>query len=287
MPPTCVAVAKHHAYKSKGIPIVRRSTSPTDPPHQIGFVWLIGAGPGDPELITLKAVRALKNADVVLYDALVNHDLLEYCPPHCQRIYVGKREGRHTLPQEEINAQLIELARKHSKIVRLKGGDPFVFGRGGEEALALAEAGIPFDVVPGISAGISVPSAAMIPVTHRGVATEVTFVTGHLAKDGIGFQERWEHLAKTPGTLVIFMALTALDEITRALIAGGQSPDRPTALIANGTTPTQTIVVGTLSTISSLVKSSKVSPPALCVVGEVVNLSSQLRPMFESAEPNS
>ena len=266
---------------------MRSNISPTDPPHQVGFVWLVGAGPGDPELITLKALRVLKNADVVLYDALVNHELLQYCPQHCQRINVGKREGRHTLPQEEINAQLIDLARKHSKIVRLKGGDPFVFGRGGEEALALTAAGIPFEVVPGISAGISVPSAAMIPVTHRGVATEVTFVTGHLAKDGIGFQERWEQLAKTPGTLVIFMALTALDEITRALIAGGQSPDRPTALIANGTTPTQTIVVGTLSTISSLVKSSKVSPPALCVVGEVVNLSSQLRPMFKSAKPNS
>ncbi|MEX1055823.1 MAG: uroporphyrinogen-III C-methyltransferase [Rhodothermales bacterium] len=232
-----------------------------------GTVYLVGAGPGDPDLITVKGLKLLRAAEVVVYDRLVHPDLLEEINPLAERIFVGKAAGGHTCPQHEINQYLIDHARRGRMVVRLKGGDPFVFGRGGEECLALAAAGIPFRVVPGITSPISVPAYAGIPVTHRNVSSAFTVVTGHSCE--LSEDPDWAALARA-GTLVILMGLKRLPEIAEILIRSGSSPDTPAAVIADGTTENQTVVVGTLRDIAS--KSRHLDPPATIIIGDVVAL---------------
>lgn len=241
-----------------------------------GRVFLVGAGPGDPDLLTLKGKRCLELAEVVVYDALVGAALLDHCPPSAQRIYVGKRDGRHSLPQEETSALLVREARAGHVVVRLKGGDPFVFGRGGEEALALARAGVAFEIVPGVSAGVAVPAYAGIPVTHRAVSGAVTFFTAHECAKAGGPSEPWEALARAPGTLVAFMGVRRLHDVAQGLISGGRAAETPTAVISMGTTANQRTVVGTLATIGDLVAQANLEPPGLLVVGEVVRLREAL-----------
>lgn len=238
-----------------------------------GTVYLVGAGPGDPELLTVKGLRLLERADVVVYDALVSPELLQLARPAARRIDVGKRASRHTLPQEQINALLVSLAREGQLVVRLKGGDPFVFGRGGEEALALAAAGVRCVVVPGVTAGTAVPAAAGIPVTHRDVARSVTFFTAHTSGDGVDTVD-YAALARTGGTLVAFMGLGRLGQLARSLVEAGKAPTLPVAVIANGTTAAQTVVRGHLEDIEERVRAAGLSAPALVVVGEVVGLAS-------------
>lgn len=237
-----------------------------------GTVYLVGAGPGDPELITVRGLSLLRRAGVVLYDRLVHPDLLEAAPPEAERIFVGKAPGRHACPQEAINDLLIEKAREGIVVVRLKGGDPFVFGRGGEEALALAGAGIPFEVVPGVSSAVSAPAYAGIPVTHRGVAHAFTVVTGHTC-DLPGGEPDWAALAQA-GTLVILMGLARLPHIARDLLDRGHAPGTPVAVVSHGTTGAQTVVEGTLLDIAD--RAAALRSPATIVIGEVVNLRSQI-----------
>ena len=238
-------------------------------------VYLVGAGPGDPGLITIKGVECLRRADVVVYDRLVAPTLLNYTPAHAEKIYVGKASSDHTLPQNEINALLVEKARAGKIVVRLKGGDPFVFGRGGEEALALADAGIAFEIVPGISSAIAAPAYAGIPVTHRGIAASFTVATGH------------SHDGKTQNSIadtqVSLMGVENLESIVAALIESGRAANTPVALVRWGTTPQQQTVVGNLGNIVE--RSRDMKPPAVLIVGDVVNLREKLqwfenRPLF-------
>lgn len=238
-----------------------------------GIVYLVGGGPGDPELLTLKGKRCLETSDAVVYDALVDKRLLEHARPGAELIYVGKREGRHSCPQDEINSRLVALGRAGRVVTRLKGGDPMVFGRGGEEALALHEAGVPFEIVPGVSAGSSVPAYAGIPLTHRDIGPDVTFVTGH--EGGAISRLRWDVLAGA-STVVFFMGLTALPRIAAGLVAAGRDPATPVAVIASGTTERQETVTGTLADIVAAVRARGLEPPALVVVGEVVRLREAL-----------
>jgi uroporphyrin-III C-methyltransferase/precorrin-2 dehydrogenase/sirohydrochlorin ferrochelatase len=242
-----------------------------------GCVYLVGAGPGDPDLLTVKGRRCLETADVVVYDALVDKRLLEHARPGAILVHAGKREGHHSRPQEEINALLVQYGRAGLAVVRLKGGDPFMFGRGGEEGLALAEAGVPFEVVPGVTAGLAVPAYAGIPVTQRNVAATVTFVTGHERTGKDLSQVRWEALGADRGTLVFFMGLRNLDEIAARLHEHGRPPGTPVAVIEWGTTDRQVTVTGTLATIVERVRAAGLEPPALVVVGEVVALRDRLR----------
>jgi uroporphyrin-III C-methyltransferase len=228
-------------------------------------VYLVGAGPGDPGLITARGLELVRSCDALVYDVLVSPELVAEAPGDA---LVLPREG---LRQEEIGSLLVRLARDGLETVRLKGGDPFVFGRGGEEAIALAEAGVPFEVVPGVSALAAVPAAFDIPVTHRGVAAQVTLVSGHSAS---GDELDYEQLARAPGTLVLFMALTELERIAARLVAAGKDPATPAAAISRGTTPDQRIVVGTLGTIGALAR--ELASPTLVVVGEVVSVGSYL-----------
>jgi len=209
-----------------------------------GRVYLLGAGPGDPGLMTVRGLEVLRRADVVVYDRLVNPALLDEAPPEALRIFAGKRAGAHCLPQAQINARLIEHAWRGRVVVRLKGGDPFVFGRGGEEALALADAGVPFEIVPGVSAAVAVPAYAGIPVTHRGLASSFAVVTGHEdpGKDGPGVD--WARLATSVDTLVLLMGARSLPRIAAELVAHGRAPDTPVALIRWGTTEAQEAVIG-------------------------------------------
>ncbi|HET7343503.1 MAG TPA: uroporphyrinogen-III C-methyltransferase, partial [Methylomirabilota bacterium] len=215
-----------------------------------GRVSLVGAGPGDPGLLTLRGRKALHHADVVVYDRLVDRRLLALAPRRARLIFAGKASGEHTLPQEAINALLIEHARAGRRVVRLKGGDPFVFGRGGEEAQALAAGDIPFDVVPGVSAAVAVPACAGIPVTHRGVAASVTIVTGHEDGSKTAARVDWARLAGGADTLVILMGLRALPRIAATLVAHGRRAETPVALVQDGTRAGQRIVVGTLADIA-------------------------------------
>jgi uroporphyrin-III C-methyltransferase len=240
-----------------------------------GLVSLVGAGPGDPELITLKALRRLRAADVVVYDALANRELLAECRPTAALIDVGKRAGCRPYSQEAINALLVDLARDHGLVVRLKGGDPFVFGRGGEEAMALRAAGIAFEIVPGISSAIAVPAYAGIPVTQRGVAVSFAVVTGHEDPTKPASQINWAALAGI-GTLVFLMGVTRLREISAQLCAHGLSAETPAAVVQWGTTADQVSVVGTLATIAEDVARAGVGSPATLVVGEVVRLRDRL-----------
>lgn len=248
-------------------------------------VFLVGAGPGDPELISVRAVRCLERADVVLYDRLVDPALLDYAPSGAERVYVGKRSADHTVPQPGINELIVEYAHQGKTVVRLKGGDPFIFGRGGEEGIALHGAGIPFEVVPGISAGYGVPAYAGIPVTHRGLTSHVTFVTGHEDPDKQSAEIDWDRLASDVGTLVVFMGVKNLPTVVRELRQRGRSGDTPIALIRYGTLPAQRTVVGVLDDIVEKVAAAKLRPPAITVIGDVVRLREQLswfeeRPLF-------
>jgi len=241
-----------------------------------GFVSLVGAGPGDPELITVKGLRRLRAAEVVIYDALANEALLRECRPGAELIDAGKRAGQHAREQESINALLIAKARAGLQVVRLKGGDPFVFGRGGEEAAALAAAGIHWEVVPGVTSAIGVPAYAGIPVTHRAVASSVAFITGHEDAGRAESRLRWHALAQGIDTLVFLMAAGRLSEIATQLIAHGRAADTPAALIRWGTTPDQETVTGTLATIAADAARAGLTAPALLVVGEVVRLRERL-----------
>ena len=241
-----------------------------------GRVYLVGAGPGDPELITVKGLRCLRAADVVVYDRLANPALLEEVSSQAKLIFVGKQSGHCQLRQEEINTLLIEQARLGRKVVRLKGGDPCVFGRGGEEALALVEAGIPFEIVPGISSAIAVPAYAGIPVTQRGQSGVLTIVTGHEQPGRTSSLVDWETLAKVDGTLVILMGVATLPTIRQSLLSGGMAAETPAAVIEQGTTIRQRQVTGTLTNIVERVAEAGLRSPAIVVLGRVVDLSAAL-----------
>jgi len=248
----------------------------------LGRVFLVGAGPGDPGLLTVRGLELLRAADVVVYDRLVNPALLDEAPPAALRIFAGKAAGAHSRPQAEINALLVAHARRGRRVVRLKGGDPFVFGRGGEEAAALAEAGIPWEVVPGVSAAVAVPAYAGIPLTHRGLASSFAVVTGH--EDGGKEQAPvdWARLATAVDTLVILMGLRTLPTIVRQLLAHGRAPDTPVALIRWGTTAAQATLTGVLADIVDRAEAGRLAPPVVTVVGDVAALAERLR-WFEPA----
>ncbi|WP_326584061.1 uroporphyrinogen-III C-methyltransferase [Streptomyces sp. NBC_00481] len=239
-------------------------------------VSLVGGGPGDPDLITVRGRRLLAEADVVIADRLGPRDLLAELPPHVEVIDAAKIPYGRFMAQEAINNALIEHAKQGKSVVRLKGGDPYVFGRGMEELQALAEAGIPCTVVPGISSSISVPSAAGIPVTHRGVAHEFTVVSGHVAPDDERSLVDWPALARLTGTLVILMGVDKIGRIAETLVANGKSPDTPVALVQEGTTASQRRVDATLATVAETVRTQEVKPPAVIVIGEVVNVGPEV-----------
>ncbi|MDD5157617.1 uroporphyrinogen-III C-methyltransferase [Sulfurimonas sp.] len=240
----------------------------------MGRVYLTGAGPGDIELLTIKALRVIKDADVIIYDRLANPEILEEAKSGCEFVYVGKEDGKHIVPQDDINEIIYQNALKHESVVRLKGGDPFVFGRGGEEAIYLLERGIKFDIIPGITSAISAPAYAGIPVTHRGVAVSFRVVTGHESPHKKESQIPWETF-KTDDTIIFLMGLHNLPKISKKLIGIGKSSDCPCAVISKGTTKDQSVVVGTLENIVEIAKD--VPTPALIVVGKVVELREQLK----------
>ncbi len=240
-----------------------------------GFVYLVGTGPGDPDLLTVKAARLIREAEVVVYDRLVADPVLALIEPPTARIYAGKSTGRHTLKQEEINELLVTLARGRRSVVRLKGGDPFVFGRGGEEALYLARHGIGFEVVPGISAGNACASYAGIPLTHRGIANSVQFITGHCREDR-PLELDWHQLSEPATTLVVYMGLAQIAQITQSLVQAGRAPATPTAIIECGTTPRHRRILTRLSDVATAVTREAVKPPATVIIGEVVTLAHEL-----------
>lgn len=239
-----------------------------------GIVFLVGAGPGAPDLITLRGMECLKNADVVVYDYLANEQLLSSAPGHAERIYAGKIGGRHNQDQDEINRQLIASALEGKTVVRLKGGDPFIFGRGGEECEALYSAGIPFEVVPGVTAAVGAAAFSGIPLTHRDFTGSVTFITGQEGKEK---DTPPEHQASGSGTLVFYMGVTSLRKNMDALLAEGRNPDTPVALVRWATTPAQQVITGTISGIADKAEAVSFKPPAVTIVGEVVKLHEKLK----------
>ncbi len=241
-----------------------------------GIVYLVGAGPGDPGLITARALALIRRADCLIYDYLANEAFLAEAKPGAERLYVGKKGGDHTLPQREINQLLVDRARQGKTVVRLKGGDPYIFGRGGEEAQELRRQGIPFEVVPGISSAIAVPAYAGIPLTHRHYASLVSFVTGHEDPTKEASAIPWDVLAASPGTLVFLMGVKNLPDICRELISRGKGAQTPAAVIHRGTTPAQRTVTGTLADIAQRVQEAGLTPPAILVVGGVVSLRPEL-----------
>ena len=236
---------------------------------------MVGAGPGDPELLTLKALRLMQQADVVIYDRLVSGQILDLCRRDAEKVYVGKARAQHTLAQESINALLVQYAQQGKRVCRLKGGDPFIFGRGGEEIEELHAAGVQFQVVPGITAASGCAAYAGIPLTHRDYAQSVRFLTGHL-KEGSP-ELPWDELVYEHQTLVLYMGLVGLERICEKLIAHGQRADMPVALISKGTTEHQQVVVGTLADIHAKVQQYQVQAPTLTIIGEVVSLREKLQ----------
>ena len=247
-----------------------------------GTVYLVGAGPGDPELLTIKARRVLGAADAVVYDHLVDASLLELAPPGCERIFAGKTGGRACLPQDEIDGMLVRLAREGKTVVRLKGGDPFVFARGGEEASALAQAAVPFEVVPGVTAALAAAAYAGIPLTHRLHSSAVVFLTGHEDPAKPDAAVRWEDYARLKATLCVYMGVRNLPTIARRLEAGGMAPSTPAAIVASATTAAHRRILGTLGTIAGLAAREGVRAPAMLIIGEVAALAEPLS-WFEDA----
>ena len=251
------------------------SSLPFDfPPFQPGHVWLVGAGPGDPGLLTLLALHALRSADVVVYDALVDPRIVGLARTGAALEHAGKRGGKPSPSQPDISRRLVELAQAGKRVLRLKGGDPFVFGRGAEEAETLVEAGVPFRVVPGITAGVGGLAYAGIPATARDANSAIAFVTGHDADGAVPDTLDWPALARSVPVLVVYMALTHLEEIARRLIAAGRRPDEPAALISRATTPAQTVITAPLAEIARAARG--IEPPAMLVVGDVVTYRDRL-----------
>ncbi len=243
-------------------------------PPKTGMVYLVGSGPGALDLLTLRAARLIGEADAIVYDHLIPDGVLDLARPDAQRIYVGKETSNHTVPQEELNLLLVRLARAGLTVVRLKGGDPFVFGRGGEELETLQEHGVRFAVVPGVTAAAGCASHAGIPLTHRDHAQTVTFATGHL-KDGT-INLDWPALARPNQTVVFYMGIGGIDEICRQMIAHGLPPTHPAAIVQNGTTPRQRVLTGSLASLPGKAHAAKVTSPALIIVGSVVGLQGKL-----------
>ncbi len=244
---------------------------------RVGTVYLVGAGPGDPGLLTIRGREVLRKADVIIYDRLVNPLLLDEAPFEALRIFAGKLPDHHCLPQDQINALLVAHARRGRRVVRLKGGDPFVFGRGGEEAEALAEAEIPFEIVPGVSSVVAVPAYAGIPLTHRRLSSSFAVITGH--EDGCkeGPAVDWRGLATAVDTLVVLMGARGLPGIVAKLLSHGRSPSTPVALIRWGTTEAQETITGNLADIAEKARAAGIGPPVVAVIGDVVALRDQLR----------
>ncbi len=247
----------------------------------IGKVYLVGAGPGDPGLMTVKAKTLIECADVVVYDALVSEPILNWINPQAERIHAGKRRGRHSMSQAQITQVLLQKANEQAVVVRLKGGDPFVFGRGGEEMAALMAAGVPVEVVPGITAGIAAPAYAGIPVTHRGYSSSVTFVTGHESAGKYRPDVNWSAIAQSSETIVVYMGVHNLPNITRSLIKAGLPETTAVALIRWGTRPEQEQLIGTLGDIVEQVAQTEFEAPAIAVIGRVV----ELQPLLAPASP--
>ncbi|WP_042477386.1 uroporphyrinogen-III C-methyltransferase [Bacillus ndiopicus] len=242
----------------------------------MGKVYIVGAGPGDVELITLKGLRCIKEADVILYDRLINRELLSYAKPNAQLIFCGKLPNRHAMIQEHINHSLVQYAKQGKVVTRLKGGDPFVFGRGAEEAEVLAENHIPYEIVPGITAGIAAPAYAGIPVTHRDFGSSFAIVTGHM-KEGKDDSIKWESLANGVDTLAIYMGVGNLPYICQNLLKYGRSATTPVALVYMGTFEEQQTVTGTLVTIVEIAQETQVKNPSIIIVGEVVSLREKIQ----------
>lgn len=240
-----------------------------------GKVYLVGAGPGDPKLLTLRAAELLGKADIVIYDRLVGKSILKLAPKTARKMYVGKRSGKHEVPQDKINELLISCASEGKKVVRLKGGDPFLFGRGGEEAETLAEHHVDFEVVPGVTSAVATPDYAGIPLTHRDYASSVAIVTGHRAGDS-GKPVNWGKLAVGVDTIVILMGMESLEAIVKKLMEGGLDPEKPVAIIERGTTKMQRSFIAKLNTIVDEAKKNDVKPPAVIVIGEVAELGRKL-----------
>ena len=259
---------------------LERALARPDPTSHEGEVWLVGAGPGDPDLLSFRALRLMQQADVVLHDRLVSEPVMRLVPAATMRVYVGKRRSEHALPQDSINATLVALAKEGKRVLRLKGGDPFIFGRGGEEIDTLAANGIPFQVVPGVTAAAGCASYAGIPLTHRDHAQACLFVTGHL-KDGT-VDLNWESLVQPDQTVVVYMGLVGLPVICRELVAHGLPANKPAAIVSQGTLAEQRVVAGTLATLPELVAASDVRAPTLIIVGDVVRLRERLA-WFEGA----
>lgn len=235
----------------------------------MGKVYLIGAGPGDPELLTLKAVRAIGESDVILYDHLINPETLRHCKETAEFIFVGKSKGDHTLPQEQINDLMVNLARRHNVVSRLKGGDPLIFGRGGEEYAHILRHGIDCEIIPGITAAMGGGASLGLPLTHRDYASEVVLITGHKKKDGI--YSDFTALNLKNKTYVVYMAITAMREITDEILKNPENTNIPVAIIEKATRNKQRFITGTVGTITRIVKDKNVQPPAIMIIGEVVN----------------